>query len=67
MAKVGGQTLPREVNPARSYLSASELPVTFGLGTNANVDSLEITWPSGQKQTVTPEKIDQLITIEEPR
>lgn len=67
VAKVGGQTLIREVNPARSYLSASELPVTFGLGTATKVDSLEITWPSGQKQTLTPEKIDTLITIEEPR
>jgi hypothetical protein len=65
--KAGTLTLLREVNPARSYLSASELPITFGLGTNTKVDSLEITWPSGQKQTLTPEKIDTLLTIEEPR
>jgi hypothetical protein len=67
VAKVAGQTLTREVNPARSYLSASELPVTFGLGTATKVDSLEITWPSGLKQTLAPEKIDTLLTIEEPR
>jgi len=67
VAKVGGQTLLREVNPARSYLSASALPITFGLGRATKVDSLEITWPSGQEQTVTPEKIDTAITIEEPR
>ena len=67
VVKAGTLTLLREVNPARSYLSASELPVTLGLGTNTKVDSLEITWPSGQKQTLTPEKIDTLLTIEEPR
>ena len=67
VAKAGGQTLLREVNPAHSYLSASELPVTFGLGTNSEVDSLEITWPSGQKQIIAPQKIDTLLTIEEPR
>jgi enediyne biosynthesis protein E4 len=55
------------VNPARSYLSASELPVTFGLGKATRIDSLEITWPSGQKQTLTPEKIDMTLTVEEPR
>jgi hypothetical protein len=67
VVRIGRQTLLREVNPARSYLAASELPVTFGLGTNTKVDSFEITWPSGQKQTVTPEKVDTTITIEEPR
>ena len=67
VAKVGGQILIREVNPARSYLSASELPVTFGLGATTKVDSLEIIWPSGQKQTLTPEKVDVTLTIEEPR
>jgi hypothetical protein len=67
VAKLGGQALLREVNPARSYLSASELPVTFGLGSSRKVDSLEITWPSGQEQTIAPDKIDTTLTIEEPR
>ena len=67
VAKVNGQTLLREVNPARSYLSASELPITFGLGKATKVDSLEIIWPSGQKQTLTPEKIDTTLAIEEPQ
>ena len=67
VAKVGGQTLTREVNPTRSYLAASELPVTFGLGAATKVNSLEIIWPSGQKQTLAPGKVDTLLTIEEPR
>ena len=66
-AKAAGQTLAREINAARSYLSASELPVTFGLGKATKIDSLEITWPSGKKQTLTTEKIDTIIVVEEPR
>src|SRR6202049_328861 len=31
-----------------SYLSQSELVLTFGLGTNAKADTVEIQWPSGQ-------------------
>jgi enediyne biosynthesis protein E4 len=67
VAKVGGQSLIREVNPARGYLAASELPVTFGLGAATKVDSIEITWPSGQKQTFTPDAVDKVVTIEESR
>ena len=66
-AKVGGQSLMRVVNPTHGYLSQSESVLTFGLGNVMKVDALEITWPSGQKQTVTPEKVDTLLTVEEPR
>jgi hypothetical protein len=67
VAKFVGQTLVREVNPTRSYLAQSESVVTFGLGKSTKVDSLEITWPSGQKQSLTPEKVDVLVKVEEPR
>jgi enediyne biosynthesis protein E4 len=67
VAKISGQSLQRVVNPARSYLSASESVLTFGLGGATKADALEITWPSGQKQTVTPEKVDALLEIGELR
>ena len=67
VVKAGGQTFARDVNPTRGYLAQSESVVTFGLGKSTKVDALEITWPSGQKQTVVPEKVDALLTIEEPR
>jgi enediyne biosynthesis protein E4 len=66
-ARVGGETLTRQVNPTRSYLAQSESIVTFGLGAATRVDSLDITWPGGRTQTVKPEKVDTLLTIEEPR
>jgi len=67
VAKAGDHTLTREVNPTRSYLAQSESVVTFGLGKSTKVDSLEIIWPSGQKQVLPPGKIDTLLVVEEPR
>ena len=34
------------------YLSQSDLPLYFGLGDAKQVDSIEVLWPSGLKQTV---------------
>lgn len=51
------------INPTRSYLSQSELPVTFGLGDQTEIDALEITWPDGQVQTEPIDAVDQQITI----
>jgi hypothetical protein len=65
--RAAGRTLSRQVMPTRSYLSQSELPVTIGLGKAGKVESLEIAWPSGQKQKLNPPPIDALTTITEPR
>jgi hypothetical protein len=46
----GGQSQFRMVRGGSSYLSQSELPVTFGVGAAAEVDRAEIEWPSGEKQ-----------------
>lgn len=63
---VDGRAIPRYVNPCRGYLSSSELPVTFGLGTATAAERLEITWPDGQQQTLKSPEIDRLLTIEHP-
>ena len=60
-----GKSQWRQVMPAKSYLSASEPEVTFGLGKSTQVDALEITWPSGKNQSVSPVAIDRLITLQE--
>lgn len=64
--RVNGQRLSRQVMPTRSYLSQSELPVTVGLGTAAKPDSVEIDWPSGQTQQITP-RVDHLTVVTEPK
>ena len=64
-ARVAGRTLSRQVMPTRSYLSQSELPVTIGLGEASKVDAVEILWPSGARQKITPQ-LDRLSVITEP-
>jgi hypothetical protein len=42
-----GSSQSRTVKSGSSYLSQSELPVTFGLGQRSLVDRVVIAWPSG--------------------
>lgn len=41
-----------EVLSGGSYLSQNDLRLHFGLGQHNKVDSVEITWPSGEKETL---------------
>jgi hypothetical protein len=45
-----GSSQSRLVKSGSSYLSQSELPVTFGLGKRDKIDRVEIIWPSGQSE-----------------
>ena len=44
----GGETQTEMLRSGSSYLSASELVLTFGLGQHDKADTIEIRWPSGQ-------------------
>ena len=55
------------VTTASSYLSASDKRLHFGLGADAGVQSLEVRWPSGIRQTLKDVHGDQFLKIEEPR
>jgi enediyne biosynthesis protein E4 len=46
----GGQTSTRTVKSGGSYLSQSELPVTFGLGKQESIDRVTIRWPRGRAE-----------------
>ncbi|PYX65258.1 MAG: CRTAC1 family protein [Acidobacteria bacterium] len=48
-----------------SYLSQSELVLTFGLGLQEKVDNLEVQWPSGQLDKLANVPGDQTVTIQE--
>jgi hypothetical protein len=50
---VNGQVQARMVRSGSSYLSQSELPVTFGVGKRDQVEKVEISWPSGQTEEHT--------------
>jgi enediyne biosynthesis protein E4 len=50
-ARIGEQTITREVRGASSYLSVSDRRLHLGLGDAGSVDSLTVTWPGGDPQT----------------
>jgi hypothetical protein len=62
-----GSRLFAIVKTGSSYLSQSELPLTFGLGKPDAGKSvtLEIVWPSGHKDSLPNIKPDQFITVQE--
>jgi len=64
--RVGTQTLSRQVMPTRSYLSQSELPVTFGLGGASRVDEVTIAWPDGKVQKADGLRLDVLNVVKQP-
>ncbi len=46
----GGAVSSRMVKSGSSYLSQSELPVTFGLGHHPGIERVAISWPSGRME-----------------
>jgi hypothetical protein len=48
-----GVTQTRMVKSGSSYLSQSELPLTFGVGKRDKVDRIVISWPSGRTEEFT--------------
>ncbi|MEM9554769.1 MAG: CRTAC1 family protein [Acidobacteriota bacterium] len=62
----GVQEQRRQVMPARSYQSASELAVTFGLGAAPRLEALEIHWPDGERQALDVDTLalDRLHVVE---
>jgi enediyne biosynthesis protein E4 len=46
----GGTSQSRLVKSGSSYLSQSELPVTFGVGARDSVDRVVVSWPNGRTE-----------------
>jgi hypothetical protein len=55
------------VKTGSSYLSQSELPLTFGLGKpqDGKTASITIEWPSGKKDLIPDVKPNQFLTVQE--
>lgn len=58
-------TIWRLVKTGSSYASQSERPITFGLAKTVVVNSLRVTWPSGQTDVVANVVANQSITVRE--
>jgi enediyne biosynthesis protein E4 len=52
---------------AVGYNSSSEPRVHFGLGTVAEIDEIEILWPSGKVRKMEKIKVNQVLLIDEPQ
>ncbi len=63
--RAGNLSQMREIYGGGSYLSQSDLRANFGLGSTTHVESVEISWPSGQKQTFKDVEADKFYLIEE--
>ena len=55
------------VKSGSSYLSQSELPLTFGLARDTTPVSAEILWPSGKRETLTGLQPNYAYTVREGR
>jgi len=62
---VGGTLRVDEVHAGRSYQSAEDLRLHFGLGTNLSIDRLQVSWPSGVTNTWTNLPADRVLRLTE--
>ncbi|WP_229376721.1 CRTAC1 family protein [Fibrella aquatilis] len=62
----GGRHMTREIDGgASSHISQNSTIAHFGLGTATIADSIIITWTGGNRQVLTAQKINTLLTITE--
>jgi len=61
----GNDVQSKSLCSGSSYLSSSELVLTFGLASHKQADAIEIRWPSGQVDHLTNVAADQIITVKE--
>ena len=58
--------LVQTVAPAMGFMAQSEPVLTFGLGEDTRVRKIVIHWPSGTRQELRPDAINQTLVIREP-
>jgi hypothetical protein len=61
----GGKTYLQFVNGGNGFAAQSTTRVHFGLATLTKIDSIEVRWPSGLKQTFAGPEVDRLYKIVE--
>jgi hypothetical protein len=63
--KAGAQIFFREVKGSEGFGATSPYRVHFGLGKVAKIDTMEIRWPSGLKQTLDNIPTNQIMRVKE--
>lgn len=64
--RTGSQWQLREVHSGDSYLGSHDPRLHFGLGKAAQVDEIQIRWPSGATSVLHDVRANQFITLREP-
>ena len=65
LTPAGGPVQYNHATTSLGFSAASDKRVHFGLGTASKIEKIEITWPSGIKQTLTGIAADQVLTVKE--
>jgi hypothetical protein len=60
-----GRTLVRHATTAVGYGGSSDRRVHFGLGQEAHVERLEVTWPGGDRQVLEDVPVDRMLTVQQ--
>ena len=66
-ATIGGRKSSALVKTGSSYLSQSELPITFGVGSGKGADDVTIEWPGGTRERLGTLPAGIEVTVEEGR
>ena len=61
--RAGGTTRTCWMHPAESYLCSSEPVAHFGLGAVEAIDSIDVTWPDGVRETFPGGKADRRVEV----
>lgn len=63
--KTGDKTTIRQLLAGDGYMASNERIVTFGLGSETNIDSVIIEWPSGNRSVMIGPAVDQFYFVTE--
>jgi hypothetical protein len=61
----GGKRRTLTVKSGASYCSQNQLPVLFGLGETAEIDRVEVVWPSGAVDSIPGPRVDRMLVVTE--
>lgn len=67
IARVGGQTLTRQLTAGDGYHASNQRQVVFGLGSHTTIEQLEIRWPSGRVERFENLQADRELLVIEGR
>ncbi len=62
---IAGVRQQAEVLSGGSYLSSNDMRVHFGIGAATRIDAVEVHWPSGLTEKISPAPIDRIHTVVE--